>query len=307
MYPVLLTIGSFPVSSFGLFLALGIFFGSFTVWRIARSFDFEAEKVLDVIFLTVGFGFIFSRSVFVLTNLEIFDSFTKIFFINRYPGLSFWGGFLGGLLALKWLARKNKVSFPQVADIAIIGFFVAGFLAEMGCLLGACGIGLETTSLFSVDQVGVIGKRFPIQLIEALSFLFIFFLLWKKVLRFHIQGSLLSKGLMLLGAIKFIATFFKASNLSLKIGNIAFNLDLIFAGFVFLLGAYFHYKTYKKTPKSDLASILRFLTSRSMQKSLMSKVIRWCYNQKANFTVSLVRGKKKLFKLLNIRSNPGKF
>ncbi len=81
MFPVLFTIGNFPVSSFGLFLALGIFFGSFTVWRIARSFDYDSEKVLDLIFLTVGIGFVTARLTFVLLNLQVFDSLTKIFFI----------------------------------------------------------------------------------------------------------------------------------------------------------------------------------------------------------------------------------
>src|SRR3990167_2090131 len=125
MFPILLTIGNFPISSFGLLLGLGIFFGSFTVWRIARSFDFDAEKIVDLIFLTIGIGFVFSRAVFVLGNLSFFDSFTKIFFINRYPGLSFWGGLIGGLIFLWWLSKKNRIPFFRVADIAMIGFFIA--------------------------------------------------------------------------------------------------------------------------------------------------------------------------------------
>lgn len=315
MYPILLTIGNFPVSSYGLFLALGIFFGSFTIWRIVRSFDFDAEKVLDVIFLTIGVGFILSRLIFVLMNLSVFNSISRIFFINRYPGLSFWGGLFGGLLALRWFSRRNeralsygnKMSFLQACDIAIIGFFIAGFFTEIGCLLGACGVGLETTSVISIDQVGVIGKRIPVQLFESLAFLAVFFFLWKKILRFHIPGSFLSKGLIILGLIKLVAGFFKTPTQLLRIGSYSLNFDLILSITALLLGLYFHYKVNKKTPGDDLASFLKFFVSRQMQKSLMTKIIRGCYNQKANFTVGLAKGRKRLFKFLNIRSNPENF
>lgn len=307
MFPILLTIGNFPISSFGLFLGLGIFFGSFTVWRIARSFDFEVEKVLDLIFLTLGAGFIFSRLVFVLSNFEVFDSFTKIFFINRYPGLSFWGGFLGGFLTLWWFSKRSRIAFFQAADIAMIGFFIAAFFAQIGCLLGACGVGIPIASFIGVDQAGVIGKRLPIQLFEALVFLVIFLSLWKAILRFHVQGSFLAKGLMLLGLTKLAAEFFKTQPQVFQVGNFPVRLEIIFSTITFGLGLYFHYKIYKKTPIGDLALFFKFFVSRSMQKSLMTKIIRGWYNQKANLTVGFGRMGKKLFKLLNIRSNPEKF
>lgn len=307
MFPVLLTIGNFPVSSYGLFLGLGIFFGSFTVWRIARSFDFDAEKILDIIFLTLGASFIFSRLVFVLNNLPVFDSLSKVLFINRYPGLSFWGGFSGGLLALWWLTKKNRIPFMQAADIAVTGFFIAAFFAEIGCLLGACGVGLQTTSIFSVDQAGAIGKRIPIQLFEALGFLLIFFSSWKIILKFHILGAFFARGLMLLGAIKLTAVFFKAPGQEFRIAGISLDQEIIFSILAFLIGAYFHYKVHKRTPQADLVLFFKFFVSPNMQKSLMTKIIKGWYNQKVNLSVRLGKGRKKLFKLLNIRSNPESF
>ena len=307
MFPVIFTVGNFPISSFGLFLILGIFFGSFTVWRVARSFDFDAEKVLDLIFLTVGIGFVFSRIFFVLMNLSIFDTFTKIFFVNRYPGLSLWGGIFGGLIALWFLAKRNRVPFFQAGDIAMIGFFAAAFWVEIGCLLGACGVGLSTTSVFSVDQAGAIGKRMPIQLFEAAAFLGLFFVLWKKILRFHIQGSFLARGLIFLALIKLIADFFKEKGQVLNVGGVSLRLDLVFIVLTLLLGFYIHYKIHKRTPFNDISVFFKFFVSRQMQKTLVVKLKRGWYNQKANLTVGLGRGTKRLLKFLNIRSNPDHF
>lgn len=307
MFPVLFTVGNFPVSSYGLFLVLGIFFGAFSVWRIARSFDFDAEKVLDLIFLTIGAGFLVSRAVFVLSHLDIFDSLTKIFFVNRYPGLSFWGGLFGGLFALSWLAKRSRITFLQASDIAMIGFFIAAFFTEIGCLLGACGTGLPTTSILSVDQAGAIGKRVPVQLYEALVYLVVFIWLWKKILRFHIQGSFLARGLVLLGLVKIIAGFYKETGQILTLGAVRLPLDLGLAVIAILVGGYFHYKIHKKTPLHDIATFFKFFVSRSMQKSLMTKMSRGWYNLKVNLTVGISRGIKNIFKSLRVRSNPDKF
>lgn len=307
MFPVLLTVGNFPVSSFGLFLVLGIFFGAFSVWRIARSFDFDAEKVLDLIFLTIGAGFLVSRGVFVLSHLDIFDTFTKIFFVNRYPGLSFWGGLWGGLIALSWLSKRSRITFLQAGDIAMIGFFIAAFFAEIGCLLGACGTGLPTTSIISVDQAGAIGKRIPIQIYEAVVYLVIFAWLWKKILRFHIQGTFLSRGLIFLGLIKLLSGFYKEPGQIVRMTGVNVSLEVIFALAAILIGGYFHYKIHKKTPFHDLATFFKFFISRNMQKSLMTKLVRGWYNLKVNLTVGISRGAKRVFKSLRIRSNPDNF
>src|SRR3989344_2862437 len=307
MFPVLLSIGNFPVSSFGLFLAMGIFTGAFAVWRISRGYDLDAEKILDLVFLTVGFGFLFARISFVLSNLAIFDSFLKIFFLNRYPGLSFWGGFLGSLIALWWFSRKLKIPYLQAADFAMTGFFLGAFFAELGCLLGSCGVGITTGLFFGVDQVGEIGKRLPVQAFEAVIYLVIFLIFWKTVLKFYVQGSIFAKGIILVSLVKIGAVFFKSESQMLRIPGLNINLDLLFAGIALLLGFIFYYKVNKKTPKQDLASFLKLMTDTKRQKYLVTKLKKEWYNQKVNFWVKLGKGKKKLFKLLNIRSNPESF
>ncbi len=305
MYPVLFNIGSFPVSSFGLLLALGIFFGGFTIWRIGRGYEFNAEKLLDLIFLTAGFGLITSRLVFVLLNLPIFDSIQKILFLNRYPGLSFWGGLYGGILALYWLCKRNKLNFYQIGDFAIVGFFLTAFFAEIGCLLGGCSIGIPGDFL-GIEQAGAIGKRFPIQIAEALIFLFFFLKFWKSVLRFHVEGSLLAKGLMVLGFVKLFTEFFKTPQPT-KVFNFEINLNYIFPVVAILIGLKLYYKVSKKTFRDDLAGFFRFFISSKAQGQLLVNIRKGCYNHWVNLRISLNRGKKRLFKLLNIRPNPENF
>ncbi|TSC64167.1 MAG: phosphatidylglycerol:prolipoprotein diacylglycerol transferase [Microgenomates group bacterium Gr01-1014_93] len=133
MLPVLFSIGPIPVSSFGLFLSLGFIYGSFLVWRLARAWELNEEKVLDLIILTFFGGLLGARIFFVTLNFDFFkEDLFKILLITKYPGINFWGGFLGGWLTLFIFAKRLKFNFLQVADIAAIGFTGALILGDIG-------------------------------------------------------------------------------------------------------------------------------------------------------------------------------
>lgn len=307
MNPVLLSIGNLQVSAFGLFLTLGIFFGGFSIWRIARGYELDSEKILDLSFLTIGIGFICARLVYVLSNLAAFDSLTKVFFLNIYPGLSFSGGFTGGLVALVWLAKKNKINILAAGDFAIVGFLLGAFFAEIGCLLGGCGVGVETDLFFGVMQIGVIGKHFPIQLLEGLTFLFSFFVFWKEAIKFHVQGSLLSKGLILVGLTKLLSGFLKLQVYQLKILNFNLNPESVVSAALFLAGLGLYYYIYKKTPADDLRKVWKIFSNKKTRSQVLANISKGCYNHWVNLRVNVVKGKIKLFKLLNIKPNPDNF
>lgn len=315
MYPVLLNLGNLQVSSFGFFLAIGIFFGGFAVWRIARGYEMDAEKILDLIFLTLGAAFISARVVYILANITVFDSVSKVFFLNKYPGLSFWGGFTGGLLALVRLCKKNervlsfenKISLLQAGDFGIVGFFLAAFFTEIGCLLGGCGSGIGTNLFFGVVQIGLIGKRLPVQFFEGSIFLLCFFVFWEKVVKFHVQGSLLAKGLILISLTKLLSGFFKSQVQPIKILGLNMNLEPVAAVILLGVGLRLYYSVNRKTPADDLRKFWKFLSDRKTQSVVLANISRGWYNHWVNLRVRMGRGKAKLFKLLNIKPNPDNF
>lgn len=315
MYPVLVNIGNFQVSSFGFLLTIGIILGSFAVWRLARGYEIDSEKILDFIFLTVGAGFITSRIVYVLTNLNVFDSPAKIFFLNSYPGLSFFGGLFGSLLTMVWLTKKNekvsslasKLSLLQAGDFGIVGFLLAAFFAEIGCLLGGCAVGIETNLFMAVSQIGVIGKRFPIQFLEGLIFLISFLTFWKAAIKFHIQGSLFSKGLILVGAVKLISLLLKSESAQLKILELSLNLDFLLSVVVLSIGLRLYYKVYRKTPARDLKKLWKFFSDKKTQSQALANISKGWYNHWVNLGIMFGRGRKKLFKFLHIKPNPDNF
>ena len=296
MHPVLLSIGNFSVSSFGLFLLLAIFTSSFVIWRIAALYDLEAEKVLDLIFLTIAGGIIGARIYFIILNLPIFDNLLKIILITKYGGLSFWGGLLAGGLTLRLFSQRLKINFWRAADFAIVGLALGIAISSIGCLLGSCQYGLPSKLPFAVIQVGLIGKRFPLQIVESILAFLLFLYLWGKVLRFHIDGQVASIGLILLGVAKFLLEFFRGDR---GLGQI-WSVLLIFAG------VFIYYLVSKKSFLADLKFMLRLATDGSSRQATVLKLTKSWYNFSVSWHVTMIRWRKNLLRLLNIKPNPPK-
>ena len=287
MFPVLFGVEGISISSLGGFLAAGFLLSIFLIWRLARAWDLDEEKVLDLILLTFVGGLIFSRLYFILENFQFFGlSFLKWMHIFKYPGFSFWGGILGGWLTLFIFARRFKLDFWQVADIASVGLLGGLILSDLGCFFGGCSVGLRSNLFFAVPMVGVIGKRLPVQAIEALLLSLILVRIWSKATHFHIRGKIVSLTLISIGVIKLLLEPFK------ELRGLGFYFDTL----LIVLGTTIFYRVTRRDIVKDLQNAPQLIkTSFSLQN--LNKT--W-YNQKAYFFWKL-RNMKKILKRSNVK------
>ncbi len=304
MKPVLFTLFNQSISSFGVFLILALFAATFIIWRIVRVYELDEEKTIDLLLLSVIGGLLFSRSYYVLTNLSLFDDFLKAILFSKYPGLSFWGALLGGGLTMKYFSGRLKIHFWQAADFAAVGLFLGIAIASLGCLLGGCQYGLISNSAFEVSLVGVVGKRFPLQVVESLIFFIGFLYLWSKVLKFHFNGQIASIGLILLGGAKFILEFYRGDRQKIW-GDVS--SGFLFSILLIILGIFSYYTQGKKQFGRDLVFLLSLLVNRQSQNFMVSKFKKSWYNFWVNLRVSSRKMSRTLFKMLRIKSNPGNF
>lgn len=306
MYPVLFSIGNFSISSFGFLTALAFLYGVFLVWRLSRAWEMDEEKVLDLTLLTFLGGLIVARLYFILENFSFFGfDMAKIFFVHKYPGFSLWGAFLGGWLTLYYFVKKFKLDFWQVADMAAVGFLGGLILGDIGCFLGGCDLGRATNSLIGIDMVGVVGKRLPVQLLEAILLSIVLRNIWSQSVKFHIVGKIVALSLIYLGLIKFFTEFFRDSN---TISG--FILSIIITA----LGLTVYYKVHnastkgmKRNPLTDLRSTLKFLTefltNREIRNIVLVKIFKGWYNRKTTL-VWKFRNFNKALRRANVRTTP---
>ena len=249
MFPVLFSVGKFSVSSFGVFLALGVLLGIFLVWRLCRAWDMDEEKVLDLTLLTFLGGFFGARIYFVIEHLSFFVSSPLNFIlINKAPGFSFWGGILGGWLTLFFLARRLRVNFWQLADIASVGLLGGLILSDLGCLFGGCNIGSPSKSFLAVSMVGILGKRWPVQLLEASFLTFGLMRVWSQATHFHQRGKIVSLTFIYIGMVKLVLEPLKEDHSA-----------IIFQVILILLGLTIFYRVTNINPLKQLKDSGRFL------------------------------------------------
>lgn len=304
MYPILLHIGPFTVSSFGVFLALSLGAGSFVVWRLAQVYDLDREKIIDLSLLSFIAGLLGARIFFIIFNFSQVNSFEKIFFINKYPGFYFWGGILTGLLTLLFFSRRFKFNFWLICDFAIVGLFAAASLGSLGCIFSGCMYGLPSNLPLSLSIVGVIGERFPVQTLFALSYLIFFIILWKKALRFHFQGAVASLGLIFLGLINLILGFLRSDQEKMFLG-LSLNIYFSLASIVF--GIRLYYLLSKRGFRKEALNIKNILVDKLARERYLLKLKRSWYNSLVQFRVNISKGFKKTKKRLNVKENPREF
>jgi len=126
--------------------------GNEAVGRAAR------QHFLDlVLWIFVG-AMIGARLLFIVVNWSGPNGYganpARIFQIWS-GGLVFYGGFIGAAVASVLYARKHRLNFRAVADIAIPGVALGHFFGRMGCISAGCCWGKLA------DPDFVLGIRFP--------------------------------------------------------------------------------------------------------------------------------------------------
>lgn len=156
MCPELFHIGDFAVRAYGLAMALSFLIGLSLIRREARQLRQDPEQLVNLGFVLIICGVLGARLGYVLYHwpdfsghlLDIINPFQSEQFgivgLNLQGGLI--GGFLAGLLYLKW--KKMPLAASLDAVVPAVGFGI--FLARIGCYMNGCCFGTPTDGPFGV-------------------------------------------------------------------------------------------------------------------------------------------------------------
>lgn len=235
MHPIICTIGPFTLYSYGAMIALGSLVFLFGVIKEGSEKGIQSAIFYDLYFWVLLSGLVGARILYILTNLRYFLSMPGEMFMIQHGGLSWFGGFCFGLLAVILVLKKNKLSFLKIADILVPYLALAQAVGRIGCLLNGCCYGRLSILPFAIALSGHEQRLHPTQLYSAFGLLIIFaiLMLFKKK-KTVIPGGVFSLYLVLYGLKRFIIEFFRADT----IPTVFFNLSLfqIFALIEILCG-----------------------------------------------------------------------
>jgi phosphatidylglycerol:prolipoprotein diacylglycerol transferase len=229
MYPTLFKIGDFELTTFGVMMAAAFFFAG---WVLAR--EFRRRSILEdhawsvVVYGAVG-GILGAKIYYAI----LYWSWDALF---SRAGLVWYGGLIGGLVAVTWYLRNQRINWFVAADAIAPALSLGYALGRVGCFLVGddygrpteswVGIafpkGLPPTTARHLREFGAevdptlpgdtLLRVHPTQLYEIGAALLIYFVLTKLARRTPAPGFVFGVFLVLFGIERFLVEILRAKD-----------------------------------------------------------------------------------------------
>ena len=229
MYPTLVRVGGFEITTFGLMMFLAFIIGGWVLTRQYRR-DGLSEDLASSMVMAGAIGGIVGAKIYYAI---LFRDWHLLF--DR-AGLVWYGGMIGGTIAVSWWLWRKRVDYFTAADATSPAVALGYALGRIGCFLVGDDYGRPTTSWIgiafpkgsppttaeSLRQFGVhvdpsippgqILRVHPTQLYESAAAFLIFLILVAASRRPHPKGRIFGLLLLLMGIERFLVEIVRAKD-----------------------------------------------------------------------------------------------
>jgi phosphatidylglycerol:prolipoprotein diacylglycerol transferase len=144
MHPILFEIGSWPVYSYGVLLAIAYLAGLQLAVVRARHAGLDATKIMDLGIYLIIAALVGAKLMLVFVDFDYFRSNPgEILSLVRAGGV-FYGGLILSFATGLWLVRRYRLPVWASADMYAPGIALGHVVGRMGCLLAGCCYGRPT-------------------------------------------------------------------------------------------------------------------------------------------------------------------
>jgi phosphatidylglycerol:prolipoprotein diacylglycerol transferase len=214
MHPVLLRLGGFTVSTFGILMVAGFFVG----WVIlAREFARKglAPQDAQTAVLIAAFGGVLGSKLYYL--LDHWDELARDPFgmLTSRGGLTWYGGFVLATLLLVLFARARRIPVLVALDCLAPALALGYSVGRIGCYLVGDDYGRAATVPWAVafpeGAPPITVAVHPTQVYETLASAAIFAFLWTRRRRPAPDGALVFQWFILAGVERFLVEFLRTN------------------------------------------------------------------------------------------------
>lgn len=183
MYPFI-ELGAFRLPVYSLCIMLGIAAGLLAALVRSRKLKLDKNDILHI-FLLASIGLIVGGKIlFLLTSVgDIWNVLHSEQPLNAlgyvFGGFVYYGGLIGGILAVLWYLRRYKLPVWEYLDCAMVSVPLMHAFGRVGCFFAGCCHGIQIDPPWGVYFANPLVVRtdisyLPIQLYEASLNLLIF-------------------------------------------------------------------------------------------------------------------------------------
>lgn len=219
MYPEIFRIGSFPINTYGVLMALSFLAALYVAARLGARDGLPRERIFDLGLWMLLAGLVGSKLLLMWVEPEYRASFWNLISLDFLRSGGVWyGGFLGGLTVGYLLMRRYGLPWWKTADAFAPGLALGQAIGRQGCFAAGCCWGKPTdlpwgvrfTELaHTITGVPVDVHLHPTQLYESFTMLGIFaFLVWLHRRKLF-SGQVILFYMTLYGIARFAIEFFR--------------------------------------------------------------------------------------------------
>ena len=223
--------GAFQVTGFGLAVLLAFGIADVIARHELARRGHDPEPIGDLVFAAIIGGLLGAKLYYVIVIArDIRELFTR-------AGFVFWGGLIGGILAVAFVIHRKKLSFARISDVGGIAVAAAYSIGRSGCWAVGDDYGRPWNSRWAVsfpngappstaeNMSRIFGVQlppgtppdavlsvYPTQLYEVTLGFLMFLILWRFRDHKHAEGWLFGFYCVLAGVERFIIEFFRAKD-----------------------------------------------------------------------------------------------
>lgn len=239
MYPELFSIGPFTIHTFGLMMALGFVAAGIVVHREFKRKGLNPELIYWLLMAAAFGGLVGSKIHYLLIHSEELasDPLSSAF---SGAGLVWYGGFIGGFLAVLLVVLFLKLPRAKVADCCAPALAMGYAFGRMGCFLNGDDYGRPSDLPWAMEfrdgspptAPGVSVQ--PTQLYESFSSIMIFIILMYLRPRLKRDWSIALAYLVMAGVERFLVEYVRFQRSGQSQQQILALSTAIIAGVVFI-------------------------------------------------------------------------
>lgn len=226
MYPILFQFGPLTIYSFGTLMALAALSAGWLVSLELKRCRFNPDLASTILFAAAIGGLAGARILFIF---EEWSNFLRSpwDFIFSGAGFTWYGGMLGGALAVTWVVRRKGIPWLRAADISAPALAIAYGIGRIGCHVAGDGDwGTVTDVPWAVAYTNaIIGwvhpytgmpypagvKVHPTSIYEFIQSILIFAVLWPLRKKSYPDGTIFWLYLILSGVARFVVEFWRVN------------------------------------------------------------------------------------------------
>jgi phosphatidylglycerol:prolipoprotein diacylglycerol transferase len=219
MFPELFKIGSFPIHTYGVLMALAFLAALLIAARLGQRDGLPKERVYDLGLWMLLAGLVGSKVLMLWTEPNYSENWRNFFSFDFLRSGGVWyGGFIGGVLAGFLLMRYYKLPWWKTADAFAPGIALGQAIGREGCFAAGCCWGkpsnLPWACSFTERAHELTGVPFgihlhPTQLYESIAMLIVFFVLYRLHKRKRFDGQVVLFYGLTYGFVRFVIEFWR--------------------------------------------------------------------------------------------------